>query len=213
MSTERTTRRYADGQIIEYTSFGLSGYSVGQVVRYADQAEQDNTADLLVYIRARSGDRPFPVRESQLRAREPSSRPTPGARDDGVTVRAAGRQAPGTWHCPGCGTPYPEGDPDLIASHVSGCDYVDGSGQEYDVTLKWSVTHWYIGTVKSSALAAAAGARPLTDLAGAVLDPDDNDPDADLPTYLDDLAAGLSPETDGWEISHIYDARRDQPRA
>ena len=69
---------------------------------------------------------------------------------------------------------------------------MDGSGQEYDVTLKWSVTHWYIGTVKSSALAAAARARPLADLAGAVLDPDD-DPDAGLPTYLDDLAAELIP--------------------
>lgn len=212
MSAERTTRRYTDGQIIEYTSFEQSRYSVGQVVRYADDTEQDNTADLLVYIRARSGDRPFPVRESQLRAREPSSRPVPEARDDGVTVRAARRQVPGTWRCPGCGTPYSEGDPDLIVRHVSECNYVDGSGQEYDVTLKWSVVHWYIGTVKSSALAAAAGSRPFTDLAGAVLDPDDDDPDAGLPTYLDDLAADLIPETDGWEISHIYDARRDQPR-
>jgi hypothetical protein len=59
--------RYADGQVIEYTSFELSGYSVGQVVRYADESEQDNVADLLVYIRARSGARPFPVRESQIR--------------------------------------------------------------------------------------------------------------------------------------------------
>jgi len=73
MSTERVTSRYADGQIIEYTSFGLSGYSVGQVVRYADETEQDNAADLLVYIRARSGGTPFPVRESQLRGRMPGA--------------------------------------------------------------------------------------------------------------------------------------------
>ncbi|MEU6719754.1 hypothetical protein ABZ897_50580 [Nonomuraea sp. NPDC046802] len=61
-------RRYAEGQIIEYTSFAMGGYSVGQVVRYADQAEQDEPADLRVYIRTRSGGRPFWVREGQLRA-------------------------------------------------------------------------------------------------------------------------------------------------
>ncbi|HSR83480.1 MAG TPA: hypothetical protein VLM11_04795 [Streptosporangiaceae bacterium] len=60
--------RYADGQVIEYTSFDPSGYSVGQVVRYA--GEQDNPADQRVYIRARSGGDPFAVRESQLRIRD-----------------------------------------------------------------------------------------------------------------------------------------------
>lgn len=60
---------YAAGQVIEYTSFDPSGYSVGQVVRYVGKAEQDNPADLLVYIRARSGGSPFRVRESQLRVR------------------------------------------------------------------------------------------------------------------------------------------------
>jgi hypothetical protein len=62
------TRTYRDGQVIEYTSFDPSGYSVGQVVKYADDADQDNPADLLVLIRTRVGGRPFPVRESQLRA-------------------------------------------------------------------------------------------------------------------------------------------------
>ena len=90
--------------------------------------------------------------------------------------------------------------------------YVDGSGQEYDVTIKWSVTHWYIATVNSSGLAAATGARPFTELTGRPLDPDDGDPDAELPTYLDELAADSAPEPDGWEISALYDARLDQPR-
>jgi hypothetical protein len=62
-----------------------------------------------------------------------------------------------TWTCPGCGASYSEDDPDLIAGHVGTCDYVDGSGQEYDVTIKWSVTRWHMATVKSSDLAAAAG--------------------------------------------------------
>ena len=82
MSTERVTGRFGDGQIIEYTSFGLSRYSVGQVVRYADETEQNNPADLLVYIRARSGGSPFPVRESQLRGRMPEAEArTPGEAD------------------------------------------------------------------------------------------------------------------------------------
>ena len=118
-----------------------------------------------------------------------------------------------TWTCPGgCGTSYSQNDPDLITRHVSECDYVDGAGQEYAVTVKWSVTHWHIATVKSSDLAAATGARPFTDLTGRVLDPDDDDPDAELPTYLDELAADREPESDGWEISRMYDARLDQPR-
>ena len=117
-----------------------------------------------------------------------------------------------TWTCPGCGTSYSQDDPDLITGHVSQCDYVDGAGREYDVTVKWSVTNWHIATVKSSDLAAATGTRPFTDLTGYVLDPDDDDPDAGLPGYLDELGADREPETDGWEISSIYDARRDQPR-
>ena len=92
------------------------------------------------------------------------------------------------------------------------CDYVDGAGQAYPVTVRWSVTHWYIATVRSPDLASAAGGRPFTSLTGHVLDPDDDDPDAALPTYLDDLAADTGPAvTDGWEISSVYDARRDQP--
>ena len=117
------------------------------------------------------------------------------------------------WTCPGgCGTSHSENAPDLIVRHVSECDYVDGAGQAYPVTVRWSVTHLYVATANSSDLAAATGARPFTDLTGYVLDPDDDDPDAALPAYLDELAAGREPETDGWEISRIYDARRDQPR-
>jgi hypothetical protein len=62
---------YADGEIVEYTSFGPHGYSIGQVVRYAGDTEQDDLADLLVYIRTKSGGAPFPVRETQLRHRTP----------------------------------------------------------------------------------------------------------------------------------------------
>ena len=78
MSTESADGHYADGQVIDYTSFDPAGYSAGQVVRYAGESEQDNPADLLVYIRARSGGRPFPVRESQLRARQPGPASGPG---------------------------------------------------------------------------------------------------------------------------------------
>jgi hypothetical protein len=60
-------RRYADGQVIEYTSFAPNGYSLGQVIHYAALDEQDNPADPRVYIRAGSGSKPFPMRESQLR--------------------------------------------------------------------------------------------------------------------------------------------------
>jgi hypothetical protein len=116
------------------------------------------------------------------------------------------------WTCPGgCGTSHSETDPDLVAAHVKECDYVDGSGQEYYVTVKWSVVHWYVTTVRSSDLAAATGARPFTELTGRPLDPDDDDPDAELPVYLDELAQGCEPEPDGWEIGDLYDARLDQP--
>jgi hypothetical protein len=118
-----------------------------------------------------------------------------------------------TWTCPGrCGTSHSQNDPDLIVAHVRECDYVDGSGQEYDVTVKWSVVHWYVTTVRSSDLAAAAGAQPFAKLTGYVLDPDEDDPEVGLPGYLDELAGECDgPETDGWEISRIYDARLDQP--
>lgn len=116
-----------------------------------------------------------------------------------------------TWTCPGgCGTSHSHNDPDLITRHVSECDYVDGSGQEYDVTIKWSVTHWYIATVTSSDLAAATGAQPFTELTGRVIAA--RGTDVELPTYLDELGDGCDPETDGWEIGALYDARLDQPR-
>ncbi len=118
-----------------------------------------------------------------------------------------------TWTCPGCGTPYSQDDPDLITSHVRDCDYVDGSGQVYPVTIQWSVTHWHAVTVQSSDLAAAANGRPFSDLTGRVLDPDDGDrAEVGLPAYLDELAADLDPETDGWKIRRLYDARLDRPR-
>lgn len=117
------------------------------------------------------------------------------------------------WTCPGgCGTSHSQDDPDLIVRHVSDCDYVDGPGQEYAVTVKWSVTHWYITTVNSSDLAAATGARPFTELTGRPLDLDDGDPDVKLAAYLDELADGCDPEPDGWKLGALYDARRDQPR-
>jgi hypothetical protein len=118
-----------------------------------------------------------------------------------------------TWTCPGgCGTSHSQNDPDLIVAHVKECDYVDGSGQAYPVTVKWSVTCWHIATVNSSDLAAVTGAQPFAKLTGYVLDPDQDDPDAGLPGYLDELARERDdPETDGWEISRIYAARLDQP--
>lgn len=126
----------------------------------------------------------------------------------------AGQQAAATWECPGCGTPYPQAHPDLITGHVRDCDYVDGTGQAYDVTLTWSVIRQHAATVRSSDLAAATGGRPFDRLAGVILDPDDDDPDAGLPDYLDELAAGAGSDrgSGDWEISQIYDARRDQPR-
>lgn len=81
--TERSTGSYADGQVIEYTSFDPSGYSAGQVVGYAGKAEHDDPADPLVYIRARSGSKPFPVRESQLRARGDQASTEARATSDG----------------------------------------------------------------------------------------------------------------------------------
>jgi hypothetical protein len=92
---------YTDGEIIEYTSFHESGYSIGQVIRYAPVSKQTRPCpncerlvvpgagpddglrpcpyclascrfpalDPLVYIRSRSGSKPFQVRESQLRRR------------------------------------------------------------------------------------------------------------------------------------------------
>ena len=129
------------------------------------------------------------------------------------TVATAGFRAAGPWTCPGCGTGYPEAGPGLVAGHLRACDYTDAAGMPYPVTLKWSVVHWHIATVSSADLAAAAGARPFTELAGVVLDRDDADPDAALAGYLDSLEAARGPARDGWEISRIYDARRDQRQA
>lgn len=112
---------YKDGTIIEYTSFDVSGYSVGQVVRYAPASEQTRTCpnceqlavpragpegslrecprclalarfpalDPLVYIRDNSGEKPFPVRESQLR-RLPAAAPGSGRAGRRELEEAAG---------------------------------------------------------------------------------------------------------------------------
>ncbi len=60
------TRKYAEGEIVEYASFDQSGYTLGQVARYADV--QDDPDDLLVHVHSHSGSVPGPVRESQLRS-------------------------------------------------------------------------------------------------------------------------------------------------
>ena len=60
----REMPRYAVGQLVEYTSFDLSGYTVAQVVAYA--AGQDNPADRLLFVRSRLGET-IRVRESQIR--------------------------------------------------------------------------------------------------------------------------------------------------
>ena len=76
MSSHYRTR-YADGEVIEYTSFAESGWTVGQVVSYSP----DYRANPPVYIRTKSGGKPFTVRESQLRKHEPERREADAARD------------------------------------------------------------------------------------------------------------------------------------
>lgn len=92
------TRRYAIARVIEYTSRAANGYSVCQVVRYAPLDEQDCPADPVVYIRTRVGEKPFTVRESQLRALRYTARFTPEAwvNDQAVEVDPKGPQE---WDC------------------------------------------------------------------------------------------------------------------
>lgn len=127
MPDTTTARKYTDGQVIEYTSFDPSGWTVAQVVRYAPDDEQTrpcpncgrqvipgpaNDAGIsecpeclayfrfpplnpLVYVRTRSGGKPFTVRESQLRLRgRYTARITPEAwqRDQAIEVDAPGPQ-------------------------------------------------------------------------------------------------------------------------
>ena len=91
-------RRYGDGQVIEYTSFAMGGYSVCQVVRYAALDEQDDPANPLVYIRTRVGEKPFRVRESQLRAPRYTARFTPEAWVNDQAVEAD-PEGPQEWDC------------------------------------------------------------------------------------------------------------------
>jgi hypothetical protein len=117
-----------------------------------------------------------------------------------------------TWTCPGCAKPYPEDDPKAIIRHVSECDYVDGAGQPIDVHLKFSVVHWYITAVRSDTLAEVTGGLPFPALLGRVEDGfEDEDTEDAVAEFLNTLTEDAGPaEADGFEISDVYDARRDQ---
>ncbi|MEV4078725.1 hypothetical protein AB0J43_00335 [Nonomuraea fuscirosea] len=124
-------RRYAEGQIIEYTSFAMGGYSVGQVVRYADQAEQNKPADPQVYIRTRSGGRPFSVRESQLRAPRYVAHFTPEVWVNNQAVEAE-PDGPRKWDC----TEHAKRNRDYLArleAHSGALDQPEGAVDNDDV--------------------------------------------------------------------------------
>jgi hypothetical protein len=114
-------RRYASGPVIEYTSHAANGYSVCQVVRYAPPDEQDNPADPLVYIRTRVGEKPFPVRESQLRDPRYTAWFTPEAwvNDQAVEVDPEGPQE---WDC----TSYANLKRDYLARLEAHSEPLDG---------------------------------------------------------------------------------------
>ena len=117
-----------------------------------------------------------------------------------------------TWACPGCTKPYPEDDPKAVVRHVSECEYVDGAGQPIDLAVKFSVVHWYIAAVRSDNLAEVTGGLPFADLRGRVEDGfEDEDTEEAVAEFLDSLAEAVGPaESDGFEISDVYDARRDR---
>lgn len=120
-----------------------------------------------------------------------------------------------TWICPGCTKPYSEDDPKAIVRHVSECDYVDGAGQPIDVHVKFSVVHWYITAVRSDELAEVTGGLPFRALLGRVEDgfEDEGTEDA-VAGFLHTLTEDAGPaEADGFEISDVYDARRDRPHS
>jgi hypothetical protein len=130
---------YAPGEIIRYTSFDPSGYSIGQVVRYAPDGEQTRICpncseltlpgdgqedslgrcqrcqayvrfpalDPLVYIRTRSGGRPFQVRESQLRRHRGPAEPQADRREQ--ILRRPGPPQP-RHPAPSSARPSPEPD-------------------------------------------------------------------------------------------------------
>lgn len=91
-------RRYAGGQVIEYARSAGDGYPVCQVVRYGTLGEQDDPADPLVYIRTRTGEKPFPVRESRLRDPRYTARFTPEAWVNNQAVEAD-QEGPQAWDC------------------------------------------------------------------------------------------------------------------
>jgi hypothetical protein len=113
--------------------------------------------------------------------------------------------SPNYWACPGCGSTYSTGDPDLITGHVRDCDYVDGAGQPAELTVKFSATCWYIARIPAGPLAAASGAMPFADLRG----PADED-DTELTEFLSDLADEIGAAmTDGFTITDVYPAWLD----
>lgn len=118
-----------------------------------------------------------------------------------------------TWTCPGCTRPYSEDDPKAIVRHVSGCDYVDGAGQPADLHVKFSVVHYYLAAVRSDTLAGVTGGLPFPALLGRVEDGfEDEDTEDAVAAFLNTLTEDVSPAgADGFEISDVYDARRDRP--
>jgi hypothetical protein len=119
-----------------------------------------------------------------------------------------------TWACPGCGATCDDNQPDQITGHVQACDYVDGTGQPPDLTVKFSATAWYITTVRAGQLAAATGGLPFTAVRGPVEDGfADEDTEDRVTEFLASLSEGGPAEMDGWEIGDICPARLDGPSA
>jgi hypothetical protein len=118
----------------------------------------------------------------------------------------------GTWTCGGCGASYSADDADQIAGHPPNCDYADGAGQPIDLIVKFSAVGWYIARVPPGRLAQVTGALPFTALRGPVEDgayPDDATEDA-MTDFLAALAAASGTSAmDGFEISDVYPAARD----
>lgn len=116
-----------------------------------------------------------------------------------------------TWSCPGCLKPYPD-DPNAVVVQIGECDYVDGAGQPIDLHVKFSVVHYYPVAVRSGELAEVTGGLPFPDLLGRVEDGfKDEDTEDAVAGFLNALSQADGPvEADGFEISDVYDARRDR---
>lgn len=120
-------RRYAEGKVIEYASFARDGYSLCQVLRYAALDEQDDPADPLVYIRTRTGEKPFPVRESQLRDPRYVARFTPESRVNDQAAEAD-PDGPQEWDC----TEYARRNRDYLARLEAHSEPLDQPGGAVD---------------------------------------------------------------------------------